>query len=301
MISAASFGIPTIAARKSGYKEWAGNYIPVNNINSLVAEVEKMKEKDYYDKFSRKIIEAAEPYHIANIAKLYRQLNHNWMKDITIIYLTASLIPESFAKYQRHVLLEAIENSPLISVSRKPLNFGINILDDKEKSESNIYYQMLRAARLAKTDYIAIAEDDTLYPKEHFSAYRPEQNTFAYNFNRLALFTWSTPMYSWFQRASNCALIAPRKLAVEALSERFKKYPNGTPSGLTGELGRAERYLKLPKRNVEEFYTDTSIIQFNHDFATEAYQRLHKKRWGSLRSFDIPYWGKAADLVSHFK
>lgn len=231
------------------------------------------------------------------------------MKDITIIYLTASLIPESFAEYQRHILLEAIEDAPLISVSRKPLNFGINILDDKinilddrEKGVSNIYYQMLRAAKVAKTDFIAIAEDDTLYPKEHFSCYRPDMDTFAYNFNRFSLFTWSIPMYSCFHRISNCGLIAPRKLTIEALEERFKKYPNGTPLDLTGELGRVEEYLELPILKEEQFYTDkVSIVQFNHDFATEPYQRLHKKKWGTLRSFDIPHWGKAADLVSHFK
>lgn len=224
------------------------------------------------------------------------------MKDITIIYLTASLIPESFAEYQRHILLEAIGDSPLISVSRKPLNFGINILDEEEKSENNIYYQMLKAAKVAKTDFIAIAEDDTLYPKEHFSCYRPDMDTFAYNLNRFSLFTWSIPMYSCFHRISNCTLIAPRKLAVEALAERFEKYRNGTPQEFTGELGRVEEYLKLPVRNTKEFYTEkVSVVQFNHDFASEPYQRLHKKKWGALRSFDIPHWGKAVDLVSHFK
>lgn len=224
------------------------------------------------------------------------------MHDITIIYLTASLIPDSFAEYQRHILLEAIEDSPLISVSRKPLNFGINILDNRPKSENNIYYQMLRAAKMAKTPYIAIAEDDTLYPKEHFTCYRPDNDTFGYNLNRFSLFTWSIPMYSSFHRISNCGLVSPTKLAVEALTERFNKYPNGTPQEWTGELGRIEEYLDLPIRKTEEFYTEKiSIVQFNHDFASEPYQRSHKKNWGSLRSFDIPHWGKAADLVKKFR
>lgn len=74
LISAASFGIPAIARYKIGYKEFEDNYIPVNDMNSLVAEVEKMKNKDYYDAFARKIIVAAEPYNIENIAKLYRKL-----------------------------------------------------------------------------------------------------------------------------------------------------------------------------------------------------------------------------------
>jgi len=33
-----------------------------------------MKNRDYYDEFANKIIDAAEPYNIENIAKLYRQL-----------------------------------------------------------------------------------------------------------------------------------------------------------------------------------------------------------------------------------
>lgn len=74
MISAASFGIPTIAARKSGYKEWEGNYIPVQGMDDILLEAEKLKNKDYYNQWSNKIIKAAEPYHIENIAKLYRKL-----------------------------------------------------------------------------------------------------------------------------------------------------------------------------------------------------------------------------------
>ena len=225
------------------------------------------------------------------------------MKDLTVIYLTASLIPESFAQYQRHILLEAIENSPLISVSRKPLNFGINILDDDEKGVNNIYRQMLRAAKVAKTPYMAIAEDDTLYPKEHFTSYRPERDTFAYNFNRLSLFTWGVPMYSWFHRISNCGLIAPRKLAVEALTERFKKYPNGTPPELTGEVGRPtiERRLGVSHHKIINFETMVSVLRFDHDFGTDSLAKSHNKRLGAMRSYHVPTWGKAKDIVKKFR
>ncbi len=74
MISAASFGIPTIAARKSGYKEWEGNYISVQDMEDMLLEVEKLKNKDYYKMWSDKVTLAAESYHIENVAKLYRQL-----------------------------------------------------------------------------------------------------------------------------------------------------------------------------------------------------------------------------------
>ncbi|MDO8619476.1 MAG: hypothetical protein Q7R49_06075 [Candidatus Daviesbacteria bacterium] len=74
MISAASFGIPTVAARKSGYKEWEGNYISVQSMEDMLIEVEKLKNQDYYEMWSDKGTRAAESYHIENVAKLYRQL-----------------------------------------------------------------------------------------------------------------------------------------------------------------------------------------------------------------------------------
>lgn len=37
-------------------------------------EAGKLKNQDYYNQWGKKIIKVAEPYHIENIAKLYRLL-----------------------------------------------------------------------------------------------------------------------------------------------------------------------------------------------------------------------------------
>lgn len=226
------------------------------------------------------------------------------MQDITILYLTASLIPETFAEYQRKILLEAIGDTPLISISRKPLDFGINLLDTDKQGYINIYHQMLRGAKLATTDYVAVAEDDVLYPKEHFAFYRPGKDGFAYNQNRLALFTWGTPTYSWRNRKSNCSLIAPRELMIEALEERFEKYPGDTMrKEHIGELGRerVDRWLGVTVRKSVEVYSEISIIQINHDDATEDRQKRHKKALGPIKAYDIPFWGKAEDLIKNYR
>jgi hypothetical protein len=224
------------------------------------------------------------------------------MHDYTVIYLTANLIPESFANYQRQVLLDAIEGAPLISVSRKSMDFGLNILDDGIKGVDNIYRQMLRASKIATTKYVIIAEDDTLYCRDHFTFYRPESDSFAYNRNRASLFTWGKPLYHWRNRLSNCSLIAPRELLIEALEERFKKYPDQIPENLVGEVGRKriEKNLGVTIRNCEEVYSNTSIIQINHDFSSEERQRNHKKSYGQIKAYDIPFWGKAVDIVKKF-
>lgn len=221
--------------------------------------------------------------------------------DITIIYITASELPEDFAKFARETLIKAIGKTPLISISRKPLDFGLNILDDGAKSTDNIYRQMLRAAKIATTDYIAIAEDDCLYHKDHFKL-RPELDTFLYDQNRFALFTWGDPIYSWRDRVSNCSLIAPRIELIRALDERFAKYPTQIPDHLVGELGRGrvERNLKVTERKSVRKYGEVSIIQFNHDDASEDRQVRHRKSLGQIKALDLYYWGPAKDLVKHY-
>ncbi|KKQ07248.1 hypothetical protein A3E66_04415 [Candidatus Daviesbacteria bacterium RIFCSPHIGHO2_12_FULL_37_16] len=74
IINAASFGIPTIAAPILGYEEVEGFYIPAGNMESLLAEAVKLRDKKYYSQWSEKIIKEAKKYHISKIAKLYKQL-----------------------------------------------------------------------------------------------------------------------------------------------------------------------------------------------------------------------------------
>lgn len=225
------------------------------------------------------------------------------MKDMTIMYLTASQIPEKFAEYQRMTLKEAAGDYPIISLSRKPLDFGTNVLQVGPKCPDTIYREMLRGAKLATTPYIAVAEDDTFYPKEHFDFYRPEKDTFAYNQNRFSLFTWGVPTYNWRNRKSNAALIAPRELLIEALEERFKKYPDAIPEKIVGELGRpmVEKNLRVTIRKSVEVFSEISVIQINHEYGSDDRARRHRKALGPIKAYDIPFWGKAADLIGHYK
>jgi hypothetical protein len=225
------------------------------------------------------------------------------LPDITIIYLTANKVPESWAQFQRQTLLETAKDIPIISISREPIDLGQNILDDGQMSTDNIYRQMLRGFKLAETPFVAMAEDDVLYPPWHFDFHRPQSDTFAYNKNRLLLFTWGQPMYHWRDRLSNATLIAPRELAIETLEERFAKWPSLIPDSLVGEMGRyrVEKRLGVSHRKVEEVYSKLSVIHLNHINASEERQRTKWKSYGPLRSYDIPHWGKAEDIVKKFQ
>ncbi|MFA5730270.1 MAG: hypothetical protein WC938_03595 [Candidatus Paceibacterota bacterium] len=207
-----------------------------------------------------------------------------------------------------NILKNAAGEYPILTISRIQTEHT-NILQIEPESSSNIYWQVLQGAKLATTEYIAVAEDDTLYTKEHFTRFRPE-NTFGYNMTRWTLYTWGEPIYSLknFIR-TNAVLIAPRKLVIEALEERFAKYPHdmkNIPSAMAGELGYYESRLGVTPRKVMEFKTIEPVVQFDHDYFTgdnsgKGLERRHTKELGTIRAYDIPIWRKAEDLVKKFK
>ena len=231
--------------------------------------------------------------------------------DLTIMYISASEMPDHWMQYQISCLLHAVGDSPIIAVTRKPLSLGMNIQDDGRKSYWNIYMQMLRAARIAQTRFVAMAEDDTLYTREHFADFRPSMDAVSYDRSRWSLFAWEPdPIYCLRQRISNCSLIAPRKLLIEALEERREKYPGGIQNESCGEVGRAnlERKLGLTHRESVEWYCKNPIVQLNHLTGTDLGNypnmrgdgRHFYKKHGEIKAVEIPYWGTAREIVRHY-
>ena len=227
------------------------------------------------------------------------------MDDLTILYISASQMPEQWMKFQIGHLLRAIGDTPIISVTRKPLNLGTNLIDEEPISYWNIYMQMLRASLLATTSYVAMAEDDTLYTKEHFTEFRPPIHSVSYDRARWSLFTWDI-MYCMRQRVSNCSLIAPRELLIEALMERKLKWPKGRENEAVGEVGRPiiERKLQISHVEMVEWYCKNPIVMLNHPTGTDSgvYPvrpdgRKMVKKHGQMKAYDIPYWGKATDII----
>lgn len=224
------------------------------------------------------------------------------MNDITIIFLTASRVPKEWVKFHRSVLEKAIGQTPVISLSRAALDFGTNIVQTEAESSSNVFFQLLRGAKLAKTSYIAVAEDDTLYPADHFKL-RPPDGAVAYNLSRWVVnIARNNPCYYSHANSVNASLIGPRELVIRTLEERYNKYPNGTPVQYTGEIGRHEIENGLQIRRVKKvsLYTDIPIIQFKHNYRRPEVGNVAETQLGPIQSYDIPYWGKVEELVKHF-
>ncbi len=225
------------------------------------------------------------------------------MDDLTVMYITANLMPAGWVDFQIVTLKQAFSVGNIVSVSRKPIDLGTNIVETGERCHWNIYRSMYLAATTAKTPFVAMAEDDVLYSQEHFREFRPEPDTVSYNRSRWSLFAWEkNPIYCLRQRISNCTLIAPRKLLIAALEERFAKWPDGAPNELAGEIGRPiiDRRMKVSSVKMVEWYSTCPVIQLNHVDAIDPTQQRMWKKHGQLKAFDIPFWGKSADIVKRY-
>lgn len=227
--------------------------------------------------------------------------------DLTVVYYTANKIPQGFANITREHLLLAMGRIPLVIVYQ---GYGTweNSLDVPEltlkhvdfiPSHLNIYRQALIGAKEAKTKYIALAEDDVLYPAEHFK-HRPSPGVFAYNKSVWSIYTWvKPPIFSYKDRRNMYSLICERELFIEAMEERFAKYPteDNLFLGNWAEPGKYEKNLGVTERKTEVFYTNIPLVAFSHETAL-SYQNLGKrKKLGDLRVTALPHWGSAEKVI----
>ena len=229
------------------------------------------------------------------------------MKDLSIVYYTSNFLDDRkprFLDATRTQLLKASEGVPIISVSQKPISFGQNIcVGEIGRSHLNLYKQILVGCRAVQTKYVALAEDDVLYSPSYFR-YIPSPGKFAYNMAKWSIYTWvQPPMYAFKYRQVINSLIVERDLIVSALEERFRKYPdpNNTPIGLWADFGRLENHLGVTPQKTEEFYSDEPNIVFSHDNAFGYLLLGKRKKLDKVRAFDIPYWGKASDIIKIYE
>lgn len=193
------------------------------------------------------------------------------MTDLTVILLTANKVPEHWKKYHLEVLHKATDGFNKISMSKEKVDFGENNHSVSSEGIENIYKKVLVGSQMAKTEYVAIAEDDTLYPREHFE-YRPK--TIAYDMNRWAMLTWGKPTYFHKPMMTNAALIGKRDLIIKAL-EKPHLHEIGTVKG-------------DPKP--EKYYAKYPFLCLSHIHGIDPGEKNKRKKIWPVQAYDIPAW-----------
>ena len=222
-------------------------------------------------------------------------------------------------------LVKAANGKPIVSVSHEPVDIGQNICIGKHKpSWLMLYRQLLIGTEAAETKYVAMAEHDCLYNREHYDWQPLDDETFFYNEN-----TWFVQyaeknhtelkgMYSKWprQRLALSQLICNRELLLETLNERLNLLDRdrklvreivfaGEPglSRLRIEQGRKwaasgkpvylKKYLKdqLEKEKYGVFKTRIPNLDIRHDGNFTGPRRGRKRR------YDLKGWGRFEDMI----
>jgi hypothetical protein len=211
------------------------------------------------------------------------------MFNTTVLYYTANRVPDNFAANVRKHLLWSSEGRPIISISQRPVDLGMNIhAVGLAPSFYNVYKQILMGAEQAKTKYVACAEDDSLYTPEHF-AFEPPEDRFYYNRN-----AWRMRPKGYYYRRnilmSQC--IAPTELMVATLRERFARFKETDPiPGQFGEPGRFEKSMGLPEVGLGMFSTEVATVTIQHRASLSGVRQSND----TLRE-EMPFWGSSKKL-----
>lgn len=223
------------------------------------------------------------------------------MDDLTIIYYTANIQPTRFMRRIQEQIEKAIGDTRIVSVSQRPIDFGHNIcIGPIGRSLYNLYKQVLIAVQEVKTPYVACAEDDTLYPTEHFE-YRCPEDKIAYDINKYTLMTWrADPIFSLRPgRRTMCSMIGSTKVLRDCLEERYGKYPTveSIPADIYkyywGEPGRFENHARCTPIETEVFEATVPHIQISTPEAMGFEYLGTRKALGPVQTRIIEPFGTA--------
>jgi len=239
----------------------------------------------------------------------------------TIIYLTDNSLDAEITALCQRVLLEAAGDIRILSVSQKPIDFGVNLcMGNMGRNWLSLYKQLLMGARTVDTEWVVIAEHDCLYTPEHLN-YTPGNGTaFWYNDNRW-LVQWGgnhpelNGMYSWWPGGLALSqLICNRELLVACIAERVEILEGGGDAKL---FGKAEPGVTTPKaiQKARQYavsgrpvwlrgYLEDYLTKYEHrTFKTELPNldirhgsNFTGPKRGKRRRYELPYWGKFEDV-----
>ena len=202
------------------------------------------------------------------------------MNDVTIIFYTSNDEDESFEKKIRDNILKQSNGIKIISVSRKPIDFGHNIcIGEQPVCYTNCYRQLITGLKAAKTKFCLACESDVLYPPEYFKFIPPVEDK-VYRYTNLYIY-WKNKGKFWRKGFSEGCQICGRKFWIDSIEKQ-----------VTLDNWKELPYKTLPlvfTTRDEYSWTGNPAITFKTGHGVS--QRTGYKKEKPLK--ELPYWGEA--------
>ncbi len=208
------------------------------------------------------------------------------MENLTIIYYTSCNEQPEFEKKIIDNLLAVSGDIPIISVSRKPIDFGLNIyVGEQPICYSNEWKQLLIGLQNANTEFCIAAESDCLYPPDYFK-FIPPVNNKVYRYGNVWAF-WENRRKFWKKPKCEGAQICGTQFWIERLELMLGGdmgwQPMDNPARMVAGLFEEEDWYPYIGDPVITFKTKRNIS--NKTSLSKVPSRT-----------TLPYWGDANEL-----
>ena len=227
-----------------------------------------------------------------------------WHDSKGIVYYTDNRLDERIFKAAQTQILASANGCKIVSVSLEPVNFGKNIVLNKERGVLTMFKQILTGLEACDADIVFFCEHDILYHPSHFDFIPPEKDKFYYNTN-----VWKVRLEDGHSmRTEKCqqtsGLCAYRELLLEHYRKRVEMVEEiGYSRKMGFEPGTHGRGERVDDYKSESWESEFPNIDIRHD------QNLTPSRWskdqfrnqrytkGWKESDEVPGWGKAKDIL----
>jgi len=242
----------------------------------------------------------------------------------TIVFITDNKLDVRIAELCKRYLLKAADGRRIISVSQEPIDLGENIcIGDIGRNGLSIDLQIKAGLEKVESEFVAIAEHDCIYDKEHFNFKPPDNEYFYYNTNCWLLQHHSSnhPEYNGMfsfvpERCVQSQLITGRDALMEATERKITilsdpdvqvAWPVRTRLGEPGTdtIDHSRRVWKSKKlyskwRKVKEYITSCNAKKFETSVPNLDIRHggnLTGGRRGTNRCWSLEPYGTMKELM----
>lgn len=181
-----------------------------------------------------------------------------------IVYYTDNKLKWSIAKQCRDQIKSI--NLPIVSVSLKKSDIGVNFVLNEERSILTMFKQILKGLEESKSEIIFLCEHDVFYSPTHFDFSPPKRDIFYYNINvvKMDYSTGKTVKVDFCQQTSG--LCAYRDLLLDHYRKRVSFIEkNGYNSKIGYEPGGHNRKERIDDFKAASWYSKEPNVDIRHD------------------------------------
>ena len=218
------------------------------------------------------------------------------MDNLGIIYYTSNRENSEFERKIQKTLIENSKGIPIVSVSQKPIDLGINICvgDNIGASGFNVFRQVQIACQNINTKFVISAEADCCYPPDYFTFIPNKDNICYRNTN---LYVMGDHRDYWFYKKEGAvhAQVVGREFYLDTLERLFKDAPQWSVDEFNFPKERYKQEDVFVEKEFDYYRTENPVFQIKTHRGLRYY--THSDR---IPVYELPFWGSGKKIREYY-